>query len=208
MLQPGLAPLPRFRERPASQVHQPRTGSACNILASSPLRRVLRSSTGRPRSGVQVTSSGSLVPLRAGPPAQSNAPSPGSTPPLQGTARSVRFTGHAPGRPCNHCSPLRRVLRSSTGRSRSEARVTSSGSSGPLWARPVSRDAQTTAGRPWCGSMNPSGVRLQSGRPGERSMNLTERTGRAAPEARRRTLTMASHLSRQAGPRVDPMNPS
>ena len=29
----------------------------------------------------------------------SNTPSPGSTPPLQGTARSVRFIGPAPGRP-------------------------------------------------------------------------------------------------------------
>ena len=52
MPQPGLAPLPRFRERPASQDHQPRTGSTCNIHAPSPLRRVLRSSTGRPRTGV------------------------------------------------------------------------------------------------------------------------------------------------------------
>ena len=99
MPQPGLAPLPRFRERPASQDHQPRTGSACNIHAPSPLRRVLRSSTGRPRTGVQVTSSGSSVPPRPGPPAQSNALSTGSTPPLQGTARLVRFIGPAPGRP-------------------------------------------------------------------------------------------------------------
>ena len=38
---------------------------------------------------------------------------------------------------CNHCSPLRRVLRSSTGRPRSEARLTSSGSSGPPWVRPA-----------------------------------------------------------------------
>ena len=52
MPQPGLAPLPRIRERPASQDHQPRTGSTCNIHAPSPLRRVLRSSTGRPRTGV------------------------------------------------------------------------------------------------------------------------------------------------------------
>jgi hypothetical protein len=41
------------------------------------------------------------------------------------------------GSACHHCSPLRRVLRSSTGRLRSEARVTGSGSSGPLWARPA-----------------------------------------------------------------------
>ena len=40
------------RGRPASQVLRSRTGSACNIRAISPLRRVLRSSIGRPRSGV------------------------------------------------------------------------------------------------------------------------------------------------------------
>ena len=45
------SPLPH-RGRPASQVHRSRTGSACNIRAISPLRRVLRSSIGRPRSGV------------------------------------------------------------------------------------------------------------------------------------------------------------
>ena len=79
--------------RPASQVLRRRT------RATSPLRWVLRSPIGRPRSGVQVTSSGSSVPLSPGPPASSNALSPGSTPPLQGTARSVRFIGPAPGRP-------------------------------------------------------------------------------------------------------------
>jgi hypothetical protein len=88
-----------LRERPASQVHRPRPGSACNIYARSPLHRVLRPSIGRPRSGAQVTSSGSLAPLWPCPPAQSNAPSPGSTLPLQGTARPVRFIGPAPGRP-------------------------------------------------------------------------------------------------------------
>jgi hypothetical protein len=39
------------RGRPASQVHRSRTGSACNIHAISPLRRVLRSSIGRPPLG-------------------------------------------------------------------------------------------------------------------------------------------------------------
>jgi hypothetical protein len=40
----------RVRERPDSQVHRPCTGPACNIYAHvSPLRWVLRSSTGRPR---------------------------------------------------------------------------------------------------------------------------------------------------------------
>ena len=39
------------RGRPARQVYRSRTGSACNIHAISPLRRVLRSSIGRPPLG-------------------------------------------------------------------------------------------------------------------------------------------------------------
>jgi hypothetical protein len=69
---------------PPSQVHRPAPGRACNIHAHSPLRRVLRSSTGRPRSGVQVTSSGSLVPLWSGPPAQCNAHQSGFYAPARG----------------------------------------------------------------------------------------------------------------------------
>ena len=88
---------PHPRERPASPVHRPHTGSACNIYAPSPLRRVLRSSTGRPRSGVQVTSSGSSVPLRPGLPAPSNALSPGPTPP-RFRGRSAQSGSSAPHR--------------------------------------------------------------------------------------------------------------
>ena len=50
-----LRPAPG--DGPPSQVHRPRTGSACHLC--SPLRRVLRSSTGRPRSGAWVACSGS-----------------------------------------------------------------------------------------------------------------------------------------------------
>ncbi len=65
-------------------------------------------------------------------------PSLGSTPPLQGTAHPVKVHRPRTGSACNHCSPLRRVPRPPThGRPRSEAQVTSSGSSGPPWARPA-----------------------------------------------------------------------
>ena len=51
---------PTRGDGPLSQVHRPRTGSACHLC--SPLRRVLRSSTGRPRSGARVACSGSSGP--------------------------------------------------------------------------------------------------------------------------------------------------
>ena len=128
---------PRLRERPASQVHRPRTGPGLQHLRSltaapgstvlnrpAPARefklqaRVYRCHPGPARLLKVTLSALVLRPRSRGRPvSQVHRPSTGSA--------------------CNHCSPLRRVLRSSTGRPRSEARVASSGSSGPLWDRPA-----------------------------------------------------------------------
>ncbi len=52
---------------------------------------------------------------------------------------------------------------------------------GPVDGPGVPGCAAYSGPTPGAGPMNPSGVRLQTGRPGAGSMNLTERTGRAVP---------------------------
>jgi hypothetical protein len=52
---------------------------------------------------------------------------------------------------------------------------------GPIDGPGVPGCAAHSGPTPGAGPMNPSGVRLQSGRPGAGSMNLVERTGRAVP---------------------------
>ena len=131
-------------------VHRSRTGSACNIHAISPLRRVLRSPIGRPRSGVQVTSSGSSAPLRPGPLLQVT-PSVRVLRPAPGDGPLSQVHRPRTGSACHHCSPLRRVLRSSTGRPRSGAWVACSGSSGLLEARPA-----CSSSSPWSGFYAPA----------------------------------------------------
>ena len=81
---------------------------------------------------------------------------------------------------------------------------------GPVDGPGVPGCAAHSGPSPGAGPMNPSGVRLQSGRPVAGSMNLTGRTWLGHPLKRGggRTLTKASYLSRRAGPRIGPMNPS
>lgn len=79
---------------------------------------------------------------------------------------------------------------------------------GPLMG-PVSRDAQFTAGRPWCGADEPEwrAAAVRPTRCGVDEPNGACWLGRPLKRGRR-TLTKASYLSKRAGPRVGPMNPS
>ena len=118
------------RGRPACQVHRSHTGSACNIHAISPLRRVLPNRPAPARESklqarVHRRHSGPARLLQVTTSVRVLRPAPGDGPPSQ---------VHRPhtGSACHLCSPLRRVLRSSTGRPRSGAWVACSGSSGLL----------------------------------------------------------------------------
>jgi hypothetical protein len=110
---PGAGPLDALH-----QVHRPRTGPPGSTL--SPLRRVLWSSPGRPRTEVQVTIiSVSSAPPWTSPPDEVTRLSQGSTaqPPGQGSARHcdqaryVRFIDPAPGRPGRCFTPLHAASR-------------------------------------------------------------------------------------------------